>query len=61
MSPSDASLELHTIDLSTWTFSNKREIYDRVVAQVCGAARQYGFFHVHGHGLPVSLPHGLAS
>ncbi|KAB2104251.1 hypothetical protein AG0111_0g7863 [Alternaria gaisen] len=61
MFPSDASLELHTIGLSTWTFSNKRGIKDRVVVQVCGAARQYGFFHVHGHGIPVSLPHGLAS
>ncbi|CAN9313505.1 unnamed protein product [Alternaria alternata] len=39
----------------------RREIKDIVVAQVCGAARQYDFFYVHGHGIPVSLPHDLAS
>ncbi|KAK3988692.1 hypothetical protein QBC44DRAFT_309159 [Cladorrhinum sp. PSN332] len=53
------SLALPIIDLSGYINPNSPEDKARVVAEVSQAARQYGFFQVKGHGVPLTLQQDL--
>lgn len=57
MAPSDIALPI--IDLSGYIAPKSPEDKERVIAQVRDAARQYGFFQVKGHGVPLSLQKDL--
>lgn len=57
MSPADVALPI--IDLSGYLAPKSQEDKQRVIDQVRDAARQYGFFQVKGHGIPLSLQRDL--
>lgn len=59
MSSTDAGLELPIIDLSPYINGTTPEGKSQVIAQVRDAARQYGFFQIRGHGIPLSLQRDL--
>ena len=57
MSPTDIALPI--IDLTAYLAPQSPGDRERIVAQVRDAARQYGFFQVRGHGVPLSLQQDL--
>lgn len=57
MSKDDVVLPI--IDLSGYLNPNSPEDSERVIEQVRDASRQYGFFQVKGHGVPLSLQQDL--
>lgn len=57
MSPEDVALPI--IDLSGYLNPKSPEDREQVVEQVRDAARQYGFFQVKGHGIPLALQRDL--
>ena len=52
-------LVLPIIDLSGYTAPGSPENKEQVIAQVRDACRQYGFFQVKGHGVPLGAQEGL--
>ncbi|KAL8882137.1 MAG: hypothetical protein Q9198_000809 [Flavoplaca austrocitrina] len=57
MSPTDIALPI--IDLTGYLAPKSPEDREQVIAQVRDAARQYGFFQIRGHGVPLSLQQDL--
>ena len=57
MSPTETALPI--IDLSGYLNPQAPGDRERVVAEVRDAARQYGFFQLKGHGIPLSLQQDL--
>lgn len=52
-------VQLPTIDLSGYIAPKSPEDKEKVIAQVRDACRDYGFFQVKGHGVPLSLQREL--
>jgi len=52
-------LALPIIDLSGYINAKSSQDKQRVINQVRDAARQFGFFQVKGHGVPLSLQQDL--
>ncbi|ORY18404.1 2OG-Fe(II) oxygenase [Clohesyomyces aquaticus] len=59
MSTADAELQLPLIDLSPYIENAGPVDKERVIAEVSNAARQYGFFQIRGHGIPLNLQSNL--
>ena len=57
MSQTDIALPI--IDLTGYLAPKSPEDREQVIAQVRDAARQYGFFQIRGHGVPLSLQQDL--
>jgi len=50
---------LPIIDLSRYSNPKSPEDQEQVIAEVRSACRQYGFFQVKGHGVPLSMQQGF--
>ena len=57
MSTDDVVLPI--IDLSVYLAPKTPEDKEQVIAQIRDASRQYGFFQVRGHGVPLNLQQDL--
>lgn len=56
---SSDTVALPIIDLSGYLNPSSPQDKERVVKEVCDAARQFGFFQIKGHGLPLTLQREL--
>ncbi|KAJ2972170.1 hypothetical protein NUW58_g9239 [Xylaria curta] len=52
-------IKLPIIDLSDYLFSDSPDRKADVIAQVRDACKQFGFFQLKGHGIPLTLQHEL--
>ncbi|KAI1350267.1 2OG-Fe(II) oxygenase [Xylaria sp. FL0043] len=52
-------IQLPLVDLSDYLTSDSPEQKGKVIAQIRDACKEFGFFQLTGHGIPLSLQHEL--
>jgi isopenicillin N synthase-like dioxygenase len=54
-----SKVALPVIDIGGYLHPKSAEDRERIITEVCDAARQYGFFQIRGHGVPLNMQHDL--